>query len=275
MTTTTTTQGLTRGQVAAFDRDGCLIGLPVFAESEAAAWAAEILALHATGVPGHPAPWNQKTYLLLPSLDGVVRDPRLTGLVADILGPDLLALSADVFVKPPRSSRRITWHQDVNYWDLEPFDMLTAWVALTPATPENGGMRYGRGGHRGRLEHVEHPDEDNILSRGQELAVEVAREDVVDVTLRPGEVSFHHALAPHASGPNTTVEHRIGFAIRYASASVAQRGGPTISARLARGTDRHGSFPLEEGPEAPLSPGARAAHARALAPHAATGYSTV
>jgi non-haem Fe2+, alpha-ketoglutarate-dependent halogenase len=273
--TTTPTRGLTRDQVAAFDRDGCLTGLSVFSEVAAATWAEEVLALHGSGIPGHPAPWNQKTYLLLPCLDAIVRDPRLTGLVADVLGPNLLALSADVFVKPPRSPRRITWHQDVNYWELEPFDMLTAWVALTPATPENGGMQYGRGGHRGRLEHVEHPDEHNILSRGQELAVEVARADVVDVTLRPGQVSFHHALAPHASGPNTTDQHRVGFAIRYASVTVAQRGGPTISARLARGIDTHGNFPLEPGPDAPLSAAARAVHARALAPHAATGYSTV
>jgi non-haem Fe2+, alpha-ketoglutarate-dependent halogenase len=270
-----TTHRLTHAQVDAFRRDGCLVGLRAFSEVEAAVWASEVLALAETGIEGHPAPWNQKTHLLLPGLDGIVRDPRLTDLVADVLGDDLLALSADVFVKPPHSNRRITWHQDVNFWDLEPFDMLTAWVALTPATPENGGMQYGRGGHRGRIEHVERPSEDNILSRGQELAVAVAAEDVVPVTLRPGEVSFHHALAPHASGPNTTDGHRIGFAIRYAATSVAQRGGPPISARLARGTDVHGNFELESGPDAPLSAGARAAHARALAPHAATGYATV
>jgi non-haem Fe2+, alpha-ketoglutarate-dependent halogenase len=271
----TATNGLSREQIDAFDRDGCLVGLRAFTGAEATGWADEILTLSDTGVEGHPAPWNQKTYLLLPSLDGIVRDPRLTDLVADILGQDLLALSADVFVKAPRSTTRITWHQDVNYWDLDPFDMLTAWVAFTPAYPENGGMYYGRGGHRGRLEHVERPDENNLLSRGQELAVDVAPHDIVAVTLQPGEVSFHHALAPHASGPNTSDDHRIGFAIRYAAASVAQRGGPTISARLARGTDAHGNFPLESGPDAPLSPAARAAHARALAPHAATGYSTV
>lgn len=272
---TTATRALTREQVDAFERDGCLVGLPAFSEVEAAEWARAVRALCDTGIPEHPAPWNQKAHLLLPVLDEIVRDPRLTDRVADILGPDLLALSADLFVKPPRSSGRITWHQDVNYLDLEPFDMLTAWVALTPATPDNGGMQYGRGGHRGRLEHVEHPDETNILSRGQELAVEVADEDILEVTLRPGEVSFHHALTPHASGPNTTDGYRIGFAIRYASTSVAQQGGPTISARLARGSDTHGNFPLEPGPDAPLSPAAREAHARALAPHAASGYSTV
>lgn len=270
-----TSQALSDAQIEQFQRDGFLFPVPVFTEPEAAAWADEILHLAAVGVVGHPVPWNQKSYLLLPSLDRLLRDRRLTDRVAAVLGGDLLALSADVFVKSARSPRLITWHQDVNYWQLEPFDMLTAWVALTPATPENGCMRYARGGHHGRIEHVERPDADNILSRGQELAVTVREDDVVDVVLGPGEVSFHHALAPHASGPNLTDGPRIGFAIRYAATSVVQVGGPPISARLARGTDTYGHFRLEAGPDWSLSAEALAEHHTALAPHASTRFSTV
>lgn len=272
---TTASSALHEDQVARFDRDGFLFPLPVFSEAEAALWADELLEVAATGVADHPVPWNQKSYLLLPSLDRLLRDRRLTDRVACILGGDLLALSADVFIKQAHSTRRITWHQDVNYWQLEPFNMLTAWVALTPATPENGGMSYARGGHRGRIEHIERPDADNILSRGQELAVAVDQADVADVTLRPGEVSLHHALTPHASGPNLTDGPRVGFAIRYASTAVVQTGGPAISARLARGTDRYGHFRLETGPDHPLSPAALAEHRLALAPHEHSGYATV
>ena len=272
---TTATSLLGRDEAARFDRDGFLFPLDAFTPDEAASWADQVLALDADGLADHPVPWNQKTYLLLTSLDDLVRDPRLTGLVAGILGEDLLALSADVFVKQPRSPRRITWHQDVNFWDLAPWDMLTAWVALTPATPDNGCMRYAPGGHRGRITHVEHPDPDNMLSRGQELAVEVDEATVATVELAPGQVSFHHGLCPHASGPNTTDEPRIGFAIRFAATRVRQQAGPPISARLARGRDLFGHFALEDGPDAPLSMTARANHLAALAPHEATGFSTV
>lgn len=262
-------------QVAAFRRDGFLFPMSVFDECEAHAWADELLALHEHGLPDHPVPWNQKTHLLLPSLDALVRDPRLTDRVAAVLGNDLFALSADVFVKPGGSTRRITWHQDVNFWELDPFDVMTAWVALTPATPQNGCMRYAPAGHHGRITHVERPDPDNILARGQELAVEVDESTVTDVTLAAGQVAFHHGLAPHSSGPNTTVEPRIGFAIRYAPTAVRQLAGPPISARLARGVDRHGHFPLETPPDGPLTVTAREKHVRALAPHAATQFSTV
>lgn len=69
-----------------FRRDGYAFPLRVFTEVEAAAWADDVLSLAATGVPDHRVPWNQKTHLLLPSLDALVGDRRLTDRVADVLG---------------------------------------------------------------------------------------------------------------------------------------------------------------------------------------------
>jgi non-heme Fe2+,alpha-ketoglutarate-dependent halogenase len=262
--------------VARYRRDGFLFPLPAFTTGEATAIAETVTVIAAIGVPGHPVPWHQKAYLLLPSLDELIRDDRVTDLVAPVLGADdLLVLSADLFIKPARSAHRITWHQDVNYWQIEPLRIVTAWVAFTPVHRANGGVRYSPGGHRRPLEHVENLDEDNMLTRGQELAVTVPEESAVDVTLSPGEIALHHALVPHSSGPNTTDGPRIGFAIRYAPTSVAQTGGPPISARLARGTDVHGNFRLERGPDRALSEEALAEHRRALEPHAATRFSTV
>jgi non-heme Fe2+,alpha-ketoglutarate-dependent halogenase len=271
----TSTHALSDEHVAAFRRDGFLFPMSVFGEAEAATWADEVLELSQTGVPDHPVPWKQKTYLLLPSLDGLLRDRRLTDMVAAVLGENLLALSADVFVKPAGSTQHITWHQDLNFWELEPFDVLTAWLALTPATPDNGCMRYAAGGHGSRILHVERPHPGNALSRGQELSVAVDADTVADVILAPGQVAFHHALAPHASGPNYTDAPRVGFAIRYAATAVRQSSGPPISARLVRGTDQHGHFRLERGPDAALSANGRAEHLRALTPHAESRFSTV
>jgi hypothetical protein len=262
-------------QVAAYQRDGFLFPLRIFSASEACAWADLVLDFLDRRSEAHPVPWTQKAYLLLPELDALIRDPRLTSAVASILDDDLLALSADLFVKRGHSIGRITWHQDVNYWQLEPLDVLTAWVALTAAHPGNGAMRYTAGLHHARLEHEERPSADNLLTRGQEIAVAIDEQEAVAVILAPGEVAFHHALTPHASGPNTTASPRIGFAIRYAPTSVRQLGGPPISARLVRGEDRFGHFALEEGPDAALSQAALEAHLRALSVHCATGFSTI
>jgi len=270
-----TIAGLPHTAVDSYERDGFLFPVEAFDAQEGAAWAREIAALPTPELAAHSAPWVQKAYLLLPSLDALMRDPRLTGPVASILGDDILVLSADLFIKPPHTHKRITWHQDVNYWGLEPMQVLTAWVAFTLATPENGCMHYSRGGHRARLRHIEHKTDDNMLTRGQEIAVEIDESTVVDVRLRPGQVSFHDGLTPHASGANDTDATRIGFAVRYAPTRVKQTSGPPITARLVRGSDSFGHFELEGGPYRALSDEALAAHQRALAPHAAYAYSTI
>src|SRR5438552_1590402 len=100
-------------QVAAYRRDGFLFPLRIFSAAEASNRAAEVSRLPTPELQRHPAPWRQKCYLLLPSLDALIRDPRLTTAVASILGDDLLVLSGGLFIKAPGAAQRITWHQDV------------------------------------------------------------------------------------------------------------------------------------------------------------------
>src|SRR5258705_9865352 len=92
---------LVRARVEAYERDGFLFPLPVFTAGEAAGWATEIARLPTPELQRHPVPWVQKSYLFLPMLDHLMRDKRLTGQVASILGDDLLVLSADLFIKAP------------------------------------------------------------------------------------------------------------------------------------------------------------------------------
>ena len=85
----------------------------------------------------------------------------------------------------------------------------------------------------------------------------------VDVTLKAGEMSLHHVLLVHGSGPNTTGDRRIGFAIRYIPPHVRQLK-VRDSAMLVRGRDTHGNFDLEPDPRADLDAAALAAHRDAV-----------
>ena len=53
---------------------------------------------------------------------------------------------------------------------------------------------------------------DNMLTRGQEIAVEVDESKTVAMALGPGEMSIHNVRVAHASGPNTSDDRRIGMA---------------------------------------------------------------
>jgi len=121
--------------------------------------------------------------------------------------------------------------------------MVTAWIALSPSTPASGCMDFVRGSHRNAiLPHEDTFDANNLLSRGQEVRVDVAPEDRVPIEIHPGQMSLHHGLTIHGSGPNTSDDRRIAAVVRYVTPEVAQQVADRDYAMLARGVDRTGNF---------------------------------
>jgi ectoine hydroxylase-related dioxygenase (phytanoyl-CoA dioxygenase family) len=112
-----------------------------------------------------------------------------------------------------------------------------------------------------QIPHRDTFDKNNLLTRGQEVAVEVDASRAVTITLEPGEMSLHHVRLVHGSPPNTSNERRIGFAIRYIPTSVQQLNGDD-SATLVRGIDRDRHFTPEPRPARDLDPNLVALHKR-------------
>ena len=112
------------------------------------------------------------------------------------------------------------------------------------------------------LDQIPHRDtfaKHNLLTRGQEIAVEVDQSKSVRLDLEPGEVSLHHVRLVHGSPPNTSDDRRIGFAIRYIPTYLRQLFGGD-SASLVRGEDRYGHFDLEPRPKRDMDPDMLALH---------------
>ena len=141
-----------------------------------------------------------KSHVVFGCLNELVRMPAILDAVEGVLGPEILVWTSSMFSKKPASRDFVSWHQDIAYWGLEPPDIVTAWVALTDSSPDNGCMRVVPGTHK--LDVVAHRDTyavDNMLSRGQEVAVEVDEAKAVDIVLKPGEMSLHHTKIVHGS----------------------------------------------------------------------------
>lgn len=251
-------------QVAAYQRDGIVFPIRVVSEIEAENALAQLEALEAREGGKLSAATNQKIHLLVPSFADLVGHPAILDAVESILGPNILCWGSGFFAKTPNDARYISWHQDSTYWDLSSADVLTAWLALTPSTPENGCMQVIPGSHR--LEQMPHRDTfaaGNLLSRGQEIAVAVDRSQAVNVVLKPGELSLHHVRIFHGSEPNTGARRRVGFAIRYIPTYVRQTTGRT-TALLVRGQDIHHHFEPERIPTVAFDAPAIAFHKHAL-----------
>jgi non-heme Fe2+,alpha-ketoglutarate-dependent halogenase len=93
------------------------------------------------------------------------------------------------------------------------------------------------------------------------LAESIREEDAVDLVMEPGDVSLHHTLIAHGSGPNRSDDWRIGIGISYIPTRVRHIGPTRLSATLARGTDRFHHFDHEAAPQAELDAAALAVHA--------------
>jgi hypothetical protein len=248
---------LTAADKARYDRDGVLFPLPVLTPHEAAGLVERVADVERRFGARHPVKALLKAYpmYLLPFVDELMRRPAILDAVESILGPDIMVWAAEFFIKEPHSPKHVTWHQDLTYWGLDGTDEVTAWVALTPATVENGCMRMVPGSHRqGIVAHRDTFAADNILSRGQEIAVEVDEAAALTIALAPGRMSLHHGRMFHASGPNRTAARRIGFVVRYITPAMRQTVGARDYAVLVRGENRYGHFVTPPRPMIEFAP---------------------
>ncbi len=256
---------LTKEQTDAYWSDGFLFPLQGLSPEEAASYRAEIEALERDWRDaGLPLPLNTykriNAHLVMPMVDRIARSKAILDVVEGVLGPDILLFSGEFFIKEPRTTHVVTMHQDLTYWGLGAIDgLVTVWVPLSPATAASGCMHFVAGSHTNAiLPHADSFDENNLLSRGQEVVVDVAPEDKTLIELAPGQISLHHGLTIHGSGPNVSEDRRIACVLRYLRPDMAATEGDLNYATLVRGTDRFGHFTHAPAPSEPFAPEALA-----------------
>ncbi|MEO1016931.1 MAG: phytanoyl-CoA dioxygenase family protein [Pseudomonadota bacterium] len=217
----------------------------------------------------YPRPVDQiyllKVHLLFKWADEICHDAGLLDAVESLIGPDIMVWSSGVFWKGAHSGAHVSWHQDSTNYELDRAEgVVRAWVALTPATHENGTMHFMPGGHRlGQIKHNDMKAEGELLSRGETIDLKIDHEKTVPVLIEAGEVSFHHLHMPHGSGPNNSERPRVNYVITFINPEVAPRVGPDC-ATLVRGADRHRHYEHEPRPLQDFDPEATRAHEKFL-----------
>jgi len=262
-TSTSSTAAQRASLLASYRQHGYYAPVRALSVAEAAEYRAH-LERHeaATGGPLKNA-YRQKSHLLFTWLAALVRDPRILDVVEPIVGPDILVWQTAFFIKEANDPSFVSWHQDSTYWGLSEPEVVTAWVAFSASTPQSGCVRVIPGTHKlDQVPHVETRSAGNLLTRGQEITVDIDESQAASMPLAPGELSLHHIRTFHNSEPNRSNDRRIGFAIRYIPTRIRQTEVDGDTATLVRGQDRFGNFELEERPETDLSAAAVAYHAK-------------
>ena len=253
---------LTQSQIDQYWRDGCVFPVRVMSEEAATELRARLEAFEReTGGPLQGS-LRHKSHLLFAWLGDLVRQEKIVDAIEDLYGPDLFCWTTNFFIKEANNPAFVSWHQDSTYWGLDRPDVVTAWIAFTPANKSNGAMNFIPGTHtKDQIPHRDTFGKNNLLTRGQEVAVEVDEREARTIELRPGEMSLHHVRLVHGSPPNPSNDRRIGLAIRYIPTSVKQVAGED-SATLVRGVDRFHHFEHEPRPAKDMDPEFVALHER-------------
>lgn len=261
---------LPREAVAQYQRDGFWFPWRIMPRDEAMAIGRRVMEFTTSPTARrYDDPVNQiyllKAHLLFKWADEIAHSPALLDAVESFIGPDIMIWSSGVFWKAPRTGKFVSWHQDATTYNLDDVSrVVRAWVALSPATLENGTMRFLPRTHQQPISHKDTVQPDGLLSRGETLDLEIDESRTVPVLIDAGEVSFHHLYTPHASGPNGADIPRVNYVITFIDPRVRQLSGKEDSALLARGRDRWGHFAPEARPAADFDPAAMRVHKAAM-----------
>ncbi|MFP6887538.1 MAG: phytanoyl-CoA dioxygenase family protein [Opitutales bacterium] len=138
----------------------------------------------------------------------------LVKMVEQLIGDGVTIIFSQIFLKPPEKGGPKPIHQDNHYFGPDDTDaMVTAWIALDDATPENGCLYYGDGSHKENiLDHVAPPDEPFNLQVPESVA---SRYAMTPAPVQLGGVSFHHGNTLHQSGNNESSRPRRALACHY------------------------------------------------------------
>ncbi len=137
--------------------------------------------------------------------------PAIVTRMAALYGPDLLLWRTNFFVKEP-GAKEIPWHQDFNYWPLEPPIIISAWIAIDAATLENSCLQILPGSHRKVVPHVKATSEMAFNQMGDLGFIDTS--SCVNLEMQPGEFVLFNERTLHHSDANCSDKRRIGLAVR-------------------------------------------------------------
>ncbi len=205
---------LTEAQVAQYTKDGYVI--PDFHMDQGRLDAIRLL--HKQLVENYPY-FSDYCPALLPfdsRFLAFARDETILDMVSQVIGDDIALWNMSFFAKPAQVGSKTPWHQDGEYWAMQPLATCTVWLALDDSTSENGCLRVIPGSHQGNKLGRHQTNNEAGLSLNQELLpTEFDESEAVDLVMKAGQISLHDVYLVHGSEPNRSTQSRRGMTMRF------------------------------------------------------------
>jgi ectoine hydroxylase-related dioxygenase (phytanoyl-CoA dioxygenase family) len=143
----------------------------------------------------------------------LVSHPAILERLQCILGDNIVIWSSNFWNKEPGGAE-IPWHQDINFWPIEPLLNVTAWIAIDDVTVENSCVQVIPRSHRTLVQHVRSRD-GMLLEEEVDPDAMPNLDGVINMELTAGEFFFFNERMLHHSNANTSDKRRLGLAARY------------------------------------------------------------
>lgn len=184
----------------------------------------------------------------------VITDADVLRRLRCLIGDDIVVWASYYFNKEP-GGVEIPWHQDANFWPLEPPLNVSIWLAVDEVTAENSCVQIIPGSHRRVLPH--RPAPPDMAFRQEADPAHFDRSAAVDMELAPGQYFIFNERLLHHSEPNRSDRRRLGLSARYTVPFVGlldQDAPPLFPGHhcvVVSGTDRFGLNRTTNPPAAP------------------------
>ena len=181
-----------------------------------------------------------------PALEMAAMNRRLHALLDQLLGEGRVLFQEMALVKPPHIGTEKPWHQDAAYFRLtDPGLIVGVWIALDPASRENGCMELVPGSHLdGTMPH----QHENDFNRCRIVPQHVRAAERIAIEMQPGDALIFHSLLHHYTAPNASALRRQAVQFHYHQIGAAW-GDLAAHQRLFRFAD--GSYAGCTVPHAP------------------------
>lgn len=155
----------------------------------------------------------------------------LLNIVECIIGNEIQLFHDQALFKPAFHGGEVHWHQDNAYWQCNPPNLVSIWIALDDADEENGCMNVIPGSHlEGLTSHGRAKSEKGDLPAL--LQVEVDETRAVAVPVNAGYAMAHHCMTLHQTDPNKSARDRRAMVIHYMPTGTRNREGIVMEDHL-------------------------------------------
>lgn len=160
----------------------------------------------------------------------------LLDIAESLIGVNIQLFHDQALYKPAYHGGEVHWHQDNAYWQCDPPNLVSIWIALDDADEENGCMNVIPGSYlEGLAAHGRAESEKGKLPALLQVDADVDR--AVPVLVEAGCAMVHHCMTLHQTNPNRSSRDRRAMVIHYMPSGTRNRDGEVMKDNLLlRGT---------------------------------------